>query len=172
MQRLDEDTRAELDLGTYAAVERICEQNDMPMHSGPRCELCSRTAEETSRVVASRRCSHFVHEDDPLCPHCHGPPGKPTRTGEGGKMPMLEGLGKIAQSLPSQIPGSSSFWAQRVNELVAMVDSLGRPHLFVTKTCHEGFDDMKALLDYYGCKHADWPRHHVETTSHWRRNIM
>ena len=109
MQRLDEGARAKLDLETYAAVERICEQNDMPMHSGPRCKLCSRTAEETSGVVASRWCRHFVHEDDPLCAHCHGPPGKPTRTGEGGKMPMLEGLEKIAQSLPSQIPGASSF---------------------------------------------------------------
>ena len=53
-----------------------------------------------------------------------------------------------------------------------MVDSLGRPHLFVTKTCHEIFDDMKVLLDYCGSKHADWPRHNVEITRRWRRNIM
>ena len=100
MQRLDEGTRAELDLEPYAAVERICEQNDMPMHSGPRCKLCSRTAAETSGVVPCRLCRHFVHEDDPLCPHCHGLPGKPTRIGEGSKMPMLEGLEKMHSPFP------------------------------------------------------------------------
>ena len=53
-----------------------------------------------------------------------------------------------------------------------MVDTLGRPDLFLTKTCHEGSDDMKALLDFLRCKHAEWPKHQVEITRHWRRNIM
>ena len=100
MQRLDQDTRAERDLENNAAVERICEQNDMPMHSGPRFKLCGPTAAETSGVVPCRRCRHVVHEDDPLCPYCYPPPGKPPRAGEGGKMPMLEGLEKIQCPLP------------------------------------------------------------------------
>lgn len=172
MQRLDEATMAERDLENKAAVERICEENDMPVHSGPRCKQCSHAATKTSGVLPCKRCRHYVDEDDTVCPHCHGPPGRRTRPGEGGKMPILEGLEKITQALPSQIPGGSSFWAQRLKELLAMVDSLGRPHLFVTKTCHEGSDDMKALLDFLGCKHADWPRHQAEITRHWRRNIM
>ena len=37
-----------------------------------------------------------------------------------------------------------------------MVESkdVGRPDLFITKTCHGGSDDMKALPDFYGCLHA------------------
>ena len=69
---------------------------------------------------------------------------------------MLEGLEKVTQSLPSQIPGGSSYWGCRLKELLAMVESkdVRRPDLFSTKTCHEGSDDMKALLDYYDCLHA------------------
>ena len=36
MQRLDEATRSKRELENNRAVEHLCEQNDVPMHSGPR----------------------------------------------------------------------------------------------------------------------------------------
>ncbi|CAB1102612.1 unnamed protein product [Ectocarpus sp. CCAP 1310/34] len=174
MQRLDEATRAEREVEDNDAVARVCQKHDIPLHSGKDCAQCSSAARKSSGVQACQRCRHFLSDGLLQCPHCHGPPTKQTRAGEEGKLPMLEGLEKVTQSLPSQIPGGSSYWASRLNELLAMVDSkdVGRPDLFITKTCHEGSDDMKALLNFYGCPHASWPRHQVEITRHWRRNIM
>lgn len=65
---------------------------------------------------------------------------------------MLNGLEKISHAIPTSISGGSSYWALKLKELLAMVDSkeVGRPDLFITKTCHEGSDDMKALLTSLG----------------------
>ena len=173
MQRLDEATRAEREVENNAVVARVCQQNDIPMHSGTRCAQCSSAATKSSGVVACKRCRHYLANGLLECPHHHGEPTKPSRAGEHGELPMLEDLEKVTQSLPSQIPGGSSYWGCRLEDLLDMVESkdVSRPDLFIIKTFHEGSDDMKALLYFYDCPHAAWPKHQVEITRHWRRNI-
>ena len=168
MQRLDEATRAGREVENNAVVARVCQQNDIPMNSGNQCARCSSAAPKSSGVVACKRCRHYLVDGLLECPHYHVEPTKSTRAGEHGKLPMPEGLEKVTQSLSSQKPGGSSYWACRLKELLAMVESkdVGRPDLFITKTCHEDSDNMKALLDFYDCPHAAWPKHQVETTRH------
>lgn len=52
-------------------------------------------------------------------------------------------------------PWCSSFWAVKLKKLLAMVETLRKPDLFLTKTCHQGSDNMKALLDFLGCPHQE-----------------
>lgn len=87
---------------------------------------------------------------------------------------MLEGFEKTSRSIPTQILGGSAFWAMKLKELLFMVENkdVGIPNRFITKTCQEGSDDIKALLDFLGCTHAEWSKHQVEVMRHWRRNIM
>lgn len=174
MQRLDEATRVERETEDKNAVARVCAQNDIPLHSDKNCPLCTPAATMSASSIACKRCRHLIADTFLECPHCHGLPTKVTRAGEDGKLPMLPGLEKVTQALPSNIPGGQAYWAVRLKELIAMCDSLqvGQPDLFITKTCHEDSDDIKALLDFLGCPHANWPKHQVEVTRHWRRNIM
>lgn len=172
MQRLDESTKRERNAENRDALERVCRDIGIPSHSGDDCAQCRRTTTSAGGRIACKRCGHLVATGTTSCPHCDGVPTKQARAGEDGKLPMLEGLEKISQSLPSQIPGSSAFWAMKLKELLAMTDVLGQPHLFITKTCYEGSDDIRALLDFCGCPHVEWPKHQVGITRHWRRNIM
>ena len=75
-------------------------------------------------------------------------PNKATRAGEDGKLPSFEGLEKTSRSIPTQTPGGSAFWAVKLKELLAMVESIdaGIPDHSITKTCHESSDDIKALV--------------------------
>lgn len=47
-----------------------------------------------------------------------------------------------------------------------MVDSLGRPDLFIAKACHQESDGMKKLLRFLGCPAkrtgTEWPKFQVE----------
>ena len=52
MQRLGEATRAEREVENNAVVARVCQQNDIPMHSGNHCAQCSSAAIKSSGVVA------------------------------------------------------------------------------------------------------------------------
>lgn len=174
MQRLDEDTRAERDAENNDAVTRVCKAKGIPLHSGKHCPMCASVA----GGICCMRCKHFLDKDLAVCPHCDGQPTRATRPGEDGKLPMLHGLERITQAFPTNIVGGRSYWALKLKELLAMVDSpaVGRPDVFITKTCHEGSDDMKRLLLFLGCPSnktaTEWPKYQVEITRHWRRNVM
>lgn len=101
-----------------------------------------------------------------------------TRPGENGKLPMLLGVERITKAFPTSIAGGRSCRVLKLKELLAMVDrpDIGRPDVFITKTCHEGSDDMKALLVFLDCPAnrvaTEWPKYQVEVTRHWRRNVI
>lgn len=179
MQKLDENTRAERKQENDAAVERVCRANDIDVHSGADCRHCDGAGSRPGNLPC-KRCRHFYATGMSRCPHCQGQTGAgaESRAGDDGKLPMLHGLEKISQAIPTSIAGGSSYWALKLKELLAMVDSkeVGPPQLFITKTCHEGSDDMRALLTSLGADQnnlgLEWPKYQVEVTRHWRRNIL
>ena len=177
MQKLDEDTRAERAAEYDAAVRQVCDLNGIILHSGTDCAVCN-GAVSSSNGIPCARCRHIYAKGMPRCPLCHGQTGAGSRAGDDGKLPMLHGLEKISQAIPTSIAGGSAYWALKLKELLAMVDSkeVGRPDLFITKTCHEGSDDMINLLTFLGIPKnklgTEWTKHQVELTRHWRRNVM
>ena len=84
MQRLDEATRAEREVENSAVVARVCQQNDISMHSGNDCARCSCATTKSSGVVACKRCRPYLAYGLLECPHCHREPTKLTRAGEHG----------------------------------------------------------------------------------------
>lgn len=137
-------------------------------HSGKQCLTWAAAADG----ITCKRCKHFLRQGLSVFPHCGGQPTSTTRPGEDGKLSMLHGLERITQAFPTTIAGGRAYWALKLKELLAMVDSpsVGRPDVFITKTCHEGSDDMKALLSFLGCPAnrtaTEWPKYQIEVTRH------
>lgn len=177
MQRLAESTRAERQREEDAAVARFCAEQGVAMHTGDgKCGTCQPT--DIDNAITCNTCRHRVDARQAECPYCHRHPRDERRAGDDGQLPVLDGLERASQAVSSTFPGSSPFWARKLLELIAMTESkdVGRPDLFITKTCHKDSADMKHLLRFLGCtpgqEATSWPSYQVMVTQRWRRNIM
>lgn len=152
------------------AVKRVSREKGIPLHSGNGCSTHGAATIMSSGAITCKRCRHFLAAEVLVYPHCDGKSTAAMRVGEDGNLPILHGLERITQVFPSTIAGGISYWACRLKELLAMVDSpaLGRPGLFITNTYHEGSDGMKRLLHFLGCPGSrtatEWPKYQVEIT--------
>ena len=167
MQKLHGDTRVERQAKADAAVERVCRDNDIDLHSGGDSSVC-RGAASPKDGIPCKRCRHLYTKGLLRCPHCHDQAAAELRAGDDGNVTTLDGLEKVSSAIPTTIVGASSFWALKLKERRAMVNSeeVGRLDLFITKTCHEGVADIRALLTFLGVATkdlgVDWTKHQAE----------